>query len=50
MKKSDFIVATCKDKDAPTGELANSLVVTDVMQFAPVLLIRLKKKTPIIGQ
>lgn len=35
MKKSDFIVAINKDKDAPIGEIANVLVVADVMQFVP---------------
>lgn len=43
MKKSDFIVAINKDKDAPIGEVANVLVVADVMQFVPTLTARLKK-------
>ncbi|HTG01490.1 MAG TPA: electron transfer flavoprotein subunit alpha/FixB family protein [Nitrospirota bacterium] len=43
MKKSDFIVAINKDKDAPIGEVADVLVVADVLQFAPVLTARLKK-------
>jgi electron transfer flavoprotein alpha subunit len=43
MKKSDFIVAINKDKDAPIGEVANVLVVADLMQFAPVLTARLRK-------
>jgi len=43
MKKSDFIVAINKDKDAPIGEVANVLVVADVMQFVPALTARLKK-------
>ena len=43
MKKSDFIVAINKDKDAPIGEAADVLVVADVMQFVPVLTARLKK-------
>ena len=30
MKKSDFIVAINKDKDAPIGEIADVLVVADV--------------------
>ena len=42
MKKSDFIVAINKDKDAPIGEVANVLVVADVLQFAPVLAERLR--------
>jgi electron transfer flavoprotein alpha subunit len=43
MKKSDFIVAINKDKDAPIGEVADVLVVADVLQFAPVLTERLHK-------
>ncbi len=41
MKKSDFIVAINKDKDAPIGEVADVLVVADVMQFVPALTARL---------
>jgi electron transfer flavoprotein alpha subunit len=37
MKKSDFILAINKDKDAPIGEIADVLVVADVMQFVPAL-------------
>jgi electron transfer flavoprotein alpha subunit len=37
MKKSDFILAINKDKDAPIGEVADVLVVADVMQFVPAL-------------
>ncbi|ABB32381.1 Electron transfer flavoprotein alpha subunit [Geobacter metallireducens RCH3] len=37
MKKSDFIVAINKDKDAPIGEVADVLVVADVLQFVPAL-------------
>ncbi|WP_027389653.1 electron transfer flavoprotein subunit alpha/FixB family protein [Chrysiogenes arsenatis] len=37
MKKSDFIVAINKDRDAPIGEVADVLVVADVMQFVPAL-------------
>lgn len=37
MKKSDFVVAINKDKDAPIGEVADVLVVADVMQFVPAL-------------
>jgi len=40
MKKSDFIVAINKDKDAPIGEIADVLVVADVMQFVPALTAR----------
>jgi len=43
MKKSDFIVAINKDKDAPIGEVANVLIVADVMQFVPALTARIKK-------
>jgi electron transfer flavoprotein alpha subunit len=43
MKRSNFIVAINKDRDAPIGEVANVLVVADVMQFIPALLSRLKK-------
>jgi len=43
MKKSDFIVAINKDKDAPIGEVADVLVVADVMQFVPALTARLAK-------
>ena len=42
MKKSDFIVAINKDKDAPIGEVADVLVVADVMQFVPALTEKLK--------
>jgi len=41
MKKADFIIAINKDKDAPIGEVADVLVVADVMQFAPSLTARL---------
>jgi electron transfer flavoprotein alpha subunit len=37
MKKSDFIVAINKDKDAPIGEIADVLVVADLLQFVPAL-------------
>ena len=43
MKKSDFIIAINKDKDAPIGEVADVLVVADVMQFAPALTAKLQK-------
>ncbi|HZV81499.1 MAG TPA: electron transfer flavoprotein subunit alpha/FixB family protein [Geobacteraceae bacterium] len=42
MKKSDFIVAINKDKDAPIGEIADLLVVADVMQFVPALTAKLQ--------
>jgi electron transfer flavoprotein alpha subunit len=40
MKKADFIVAINKDKDAPIGEIADVLVVADVMQFVPAMTAR----------
>jgi electron transfer flavoprotein alpha subunit len=43
MKKSDFIVAINKDRDAPIGEVANVLVVADVLQFVLALMARLQK-------
>lgn len=43
MKRSDFIVAINKDKDAPIGEVADVLVVADILQFAPELTSRLLK-------
>ncbi len=43
MKKSDFIVAINKDKDAPIGEIADVLVVADVMQFVPALTAKLAR-------
>ena len=43
MKKSDFIIAINKDKDAPIGEIADVLVVADVMQFVPALTAKLAK-------
>jgi electron transfer flavoprotein alpha subunit len=42
MKKSGFIVAINKDKDAPIGEVADVLVVADVVQLLPALIERLK--------
>ena len=42
MKKSDFIVAINKDKDAPISEAADVMVVADVLQLAPVLVERLR--------
>lgn len=43
MKKSDFIVAINKDKDAPIGEVADVLVVADILQFIPALTEKLQK-------
>lgn len=42
MKKSDFIVAINKDKDAPIGEIADVLIVADVMQFVPAFTEKVK--------
>jgi electron transfer flavoprotein alpha subunit len=42
MKKSDFVVAINKDKDAPIGEVADVLVVADVLQFVPALTKQLQ--------
>jgi electron transfer flavoprotein alpha subunit len=42
MKKSAFVVAINKDKDAPIGEVADVLVVADVLQLAPVLTGKIK--------
>ncbi len=42
MKQSDFIVAINKDKDAPIGEVADVLVVADVIQFVSVLTAKLQ--------
>jgi electron transfer flavoprotein alpha subunit len=41
MKKSEFIVAINTDKDAPIGEIADVLIVADVLQFIPALTNRL---------
>lgn len=43
MKKSEFILAINKDKDAPIGEVADVLVVADIMQFVPALTAKLAK-------
>ena len=42
IKKSEFIVAINKDKDAPIGEVADVLVVADVMQFVLALNDKLR--------
>lgn len=42
MKKSDYIVAINKDKEAPIGEIADVLVVADLLQFVPALTARLQ--------
>ncbi|HLP17517.1 MAG TPA: electron transfer flavoprotein subunit alpha/FixB family protein [Bacteroidota bacterium] len=43
MKRSDFILAINKDKDAPIASIADVLVVADVMQFVPALTSRLQQ-------
>ena len=43
MKKSEFVVAINKDKDAPINEVADVLVVADLMQFVPALTAKLQK-------
>lgn len=43
MKKSDFVIAINKDKDAPIGEVADVLVVADLLQFVPALTAKLAK-------
>jgi len=43
MRKSDFILAINKDKDAPIGEVADALVVADLLQFVPALTAKLAK-------
>ncbi len=42
MKKSEFVVAVNTDKDAPIGEIADVLVVADLLQFVPLLTEKLQ--------
>ena len=42
MKKSEFVVAINTDRDAPIGEVADVLVVADILQFVPVLTEKIK--------
>jgi electron transfer flavoprotein alpha subunit len=44
IKKSGFIIAINKDKDAPIGEIADVLVVADVVQLLPALIERIKNR------
>ena len=37
MKKSEFVVAVNTDKDAPIGEVADVLVVANLLEFVPAL-------------
>ncbi|MBJ6723898.1 electron transfer flavoprotein subunit alpha/FixB family protein [Geomesophilobacter sediminis] len=41
MKKSGFILAINKDREAPIGEIADVLVVADVLQFVPALTAKI---------
>ncbi len=41
MKKSNFIVAINKDKDAPISEVADVFIVADLLDFVPVLTDKL---------
>jgi electron transfer flavoprotein alpha subunit len=43
MKGSEFVVAINKDRDAPIGEVADVLVVADLLQLVPALTARLRK-------
>src|SRR5574341_489636 len=43
MKKSEFVVAINKDKDAPIGEVANVLAVGDLVQLLPAVTARLQQ-------
>ncbi len=43
MKQSEYIVAINKDKDAPIADVADVLVVADVLQFVSILTARLEK-------
>ena len=45
MKRSGFIVAINRDRDAPIGEVADVLVVADVVPLLQTLIDRLKKTT-----
>ena len=42
MTNSNFILAINNDKDAPIGEIADVLVVADLLQFVPLLIDRLE--------
>lgn len=42
MKKADFVVAINRDKDAPIGEVADVLIIADVMQFVRALTAKLQ--------
>lgn len=44
IRRSDFIVAVNRDRDAPIGEVADVLVVADVSKFVPALVSRLNER------
>jgi electron transfer flavoprotein alpha subunit len=41
MKRSEYVVAINTDRDAPIGEVADVLVVADLLQFVPVLTAKI---------
>ncbi|HSN13597.1 MAG TPA: electron transfer flavoprotein subunit alpha/FixB family protein [Anaeromyxobacteraceae bacterium] len=43
IKGADYVVAINKDRDAPIGEVADLLVVADLLQLVPALTARLGK-------
>ena len=43
MKKSEFVVAINTDKDAPIGEVADVLVVSDLKEFVPALTEKINR-------
>jgi len=43
MKGADFVVAINKDREAPIGEVADVLVVADLLQFVPALTERMQR-------
>jgi electron transfer flavoprotein alpha subunit len=43
MKKSGFIIAINKDKEAPIGEISDVLVVADALPLATALIERLSR-------
>ncbi len=43
MKRSEFVVAINKDRDAPIGEIADVLAIGDLVQLVPAITARLCK-------
>jgi electron transfer flavoprotein alpha subunit len=43
MKRSEFVVAINKDREAPIGEIADVLAVGDLVQLVPAITARLAK-------